>query len=40
MYEEKKGFWGCVLGVIELIGFFLAITWPLFALFSMLSDKP
>ena len=32
MPEERKGLGGCLLDLIELLGFIVAITWPLLLL--------
>ena len=33
MNDEPKGFWGCVVGILEMIGLFLALSWPILLLF-------
>ncbi len=40
MDDEPKGFWGCVIGILELIGFFVALSWPILLLFQLAADKP
>ena len=38
MYDQQEeGFWGCLMDVIELVGLFLALTWPLLIL-TLLGD--
>lgn len=38
MDNEPKGFSGCVIGMLELIGLLIALTWPLLLLF--MNSKP
>lgn len=30
--DEQKGFWGCVTGLVQIVGLFLVLTWPLLLL--------
>jgi len=34
MEDEPKGIGGCIMGVLELVGLFLVLTWPILLLFS------
>ena len=38
MSDEPKGLWGCIVGVLEMIGLIFALTWP--ALLLFLWPKP
>ena len=38
MENEPKGLWGCVVGIFEMIGFFLALSWPILLLFQWATN--
>lgn len=33
MDDEQKEFWSCVIETLEMIGLFIALTWPILLLF-------
>lgn len=38
MNDESKGCWGCLIGILEMIGFFVVIAWPILLL--LLINNP
>jgi hypothetical protein len=36
--DKYKGVGGCIRGLLEMVGFFLAITWPLLMLMNALRE--
>jgi len=38
MDDQPKGAWGCIVGVFEILGFLLVLSWPLLLL--LLNNNP
>lgn len=35
MESNEKGLSGCITGILELLGFFLAIAWPIILILTL-----